>query len=53
MTKNYKRYSFITRSTGNPARIRGAETRQQAREIKAANGFRLAIFDNVTGQVVR
>ena len=47
------RYTFITRKSGKRANIRGVNTRQLAREIKAANSFRLAIYDNVRNQVVR
>lgn len=48
-----KRYTFVTRKSGKKANIRGVNTRQLAREIKAAHSFRVAIFDNVRGQVVR
>lgn len=47
------RYTFITRKSGKRANIRGVKTRQEAREIKAARSFKVAIFDNVTQQVVR
>lgn len=48
-----KRYTFITRKSGKRANIRGVNTRQLAREIKAANSFRVSIFDNVRQTVVR
>lgn len=48
-----KRYTFITRKSGKKANIRGVATRQEAREIKAANGFRHAIFDNLNQRVIR
>lgn len=50
---NNRRYTFITRKSGKKANIRGVATRQEAREIKAANGFRHAIFDNLNGVIVR
>lgn len=50
---NNRRYTFITRKSGKKANIRGVATRQEAREIKAANGFRHAIFDNLNQRVIR
>lgn len=48
-----KRYSFITRSTGNKANIRPVATREQARAVKQAKNFRVAIWDNLNSTVVR
>ena len=48
-----KRYTFITRKSGKKANIRGVATRQEAREIKAARHFSVAIFDNLNMKEVR
>lgn len=47
------RYTFITRKSGKKANIRSVKTRQEAREIKAARDFKVAIFDQITSKVVR
>lgn len=47
------RYTFITRKSGKRANIKGVATRKAARQIKVERSFKVAIFDNVTQQVVR
>ena len=47
------RYSFITKSSGKPAKIRKASTRDEARSIKRTTTRNVAIYDNVLGKVVR
>lgn len=47
------RYTFINRKSGKKANIRGVATRQEAREIKAARNFTIAIFDQLNSKVVR
>ena len=47
------RYSFVTKSTKNKANIRAVATREEARAIKAARNFKVAIWDNVNSQFVR
>lgn len=48
-----KRYIFITRSTGNIAKIAGRDTREAAREVKRNKNFRVAIYDTWNDQFVR
>lgn len=47
------RYSFINRKTGKRANLKHVRTRDDARAIKWATGFRVAIYDKVRGEVVR
>lgn len=47
------RYSFITKKSGKKANIKHVSNRQDAREIKAARGFKVDIYDHWRGEVIR
>lgn len=46
-----KNYILVNRKTGK--QWRKAATREEARELKRANGFKHVILNAATGQVVR
>lgn len=48
-----KRYTFVSKASGKPAKIRGAHTRASARAIKRTVNREVAIFDNILGRIVR
>ena len=51
MTMN--RYTFISKTSGKPAKIRGAKTREEARLRKAFTPRDVVIYDRVKQRVVR
>lgn len=48
-----KRYSFVSKRTGKPAKIRKVHTRAEARFVKNTNARDLLIRDDKTGLIVR
>lgn len=48
-----KRYSFLSKISGKPAKIRRASSRSEARRIKRTTNRDVVIYDNIQGRVVR
>lgn len=47
------RYTFISKTSGKPAKIGSADTRELARLKKAFSGRNVVIYDRVKQRVVR